>query len=206
MHNTLTLTPSLKRAWSSYMGHVGTLASITLIFLVLTILLGSVGDDEGGGLLSLVNTLLSFFASYVFTRLSISAVRGTSVSWGSAFSFHAHEFFWYILASIITFGLYIAGFILLIIPGIFLAVRLAFTNFALIDEDLTPIDAIKRSWELSRGSFWKLFLAGVLVIGLNVAGTMLFGIGVLVSTPLSFLFSAYLYEELRSRSIPQSLA
>ncbi len=56
------------------------------------------------------------------------------------------------------------GFILLIIPGIFLAISFMFVIFAIAVEDERAIDALSRSWELASGNRWKL-LALLLIVG-----------------------------------------
>jgi uncharacterized membrane protein len=203
MNNSLSLKDSFTSAWATFTKNAGTFASITFVFLVVTVLLGAADrNDTYGSIPGIANTLISFFAAYVMTRISLIALRGGTPTWKDAFTVEWSQFGWYVLAAILTGIIYGAGFILFIIPGLFLIVRLALTNFALIDENLYPIDSIKRSWTLTSGRYWQLFLAGVIIVALNIVGTALLGIGILISSPLSFLFSAYIYEKLRGLSVP----
>lgn len=203
MNNPLSLVDAFKSAWTTFIKHVGTFVSITFVFFVLTVVLGIEDKSETyGPIPEILSTVISFFASYVMVRLSFTAMRGGVVSWKEAFAIDWNQFVWYILAGIITGIIAGLGFILLIIPGLFIITRLALSNLALIDEHLLPIDSIKRSWALTRGHFWQMFLAGVIIVGLNIVGTALLGVGVLVSSPLSFLFSVYIYERLRDASVP----
>lgn len=59
------------------------------------------------------------------------------------------------------------GFVLLIIPGIIALVRLAFAPVALVVEGQRGADAMRRSWRLTKGFFWRtlgtLLLSGVIV-------------------------------------------
>jgi hypothetical protein len=59
------------------------------------------------------------------------------------------------------------GFVLLFVPGLFLAVSLQFAMFAVAVEDARPVDALRRSWSLAGGNRWRLFALVVLfgVIG-----------------------------------------
>ncbi len=52
----------------------------------------------------------------------------------------------------------------LILPGIWVLVRLSFVDQVAIGERLTGTGAIKRSWELTRGRFWPLL--GYLLVGI----------------------------------------
>ena len=55
----------------------------------------------------------------------------------------------------------------LIVVACFLAVKFAFTSSAVVLEGLGPVDAIKRSWSLSKGSFWRI-LGRILLIGVVI--------------------------------------
>ncbi len=65
------------------------------------------------------------------------------------------------------------GVILLILPGIWIAIRLAFSQVSVIDPkvDKRGVDAMKESWRLTKGKFWPLF-------GRILLGGILFGVAV----------------------------
>jgi len=59
-----------------------------------------------------------------------------------------------------------------------------------------PIASMKESYAITKGRFWKL-LGFWIVIGLfNLLGLIPFGIGLLVTVPVSALASIYVYREL----------
>ena len=70
------------------------------------------------------------------------------------------------------------GFVLLVIPGIFLMVSFVFVVFAIAVEDRRLIDSLRRSWALSRGNRWRL--AGLLLL-VGVVTGLVSSIGSLVS-------------------------
>jgi membrane-anchored glycerophosphoryl diester phosphodiesterase (GDPDase) len=53
----------------------------------------------------------------------------------------------------------ISGGLLLIIPGIYISIRVSFAYYALMIEGCSAFDAISRSWHLTQGHWWKLFWA-----------------------------------------------
>jgi hypothetical protein len=73
------------------------------------------------------------------------------------------------LAGLSVFG----GVILLILPGIWIAVRLAFSQVSVIDPKSAKrgVDALKESWGLTKGKFWPL-------LGRLVLGGILFAVAV----------------------------
>jgi Membrane domain of glycerophosphoryl diester phosphodiesterase len=103
----------------------------------------------------------------------------------------------------------IPGFLLLLVPGVWLAVRLAMTFPVVVAERAGPLRAIGRSWTLTDGHFWRTF-ATLLVLVLIAFVTSIVFLGVvgaigaaagdisevvfaLVSTLVTIVASAVLY-------------
>ena len=61
-----------------------------------------------------------------------------------------------------TLGM-IAGFALFIIPGIVWALRWTMAVNFVIAENMRPVEAMKASWEATRGYFWTIFGAFTLI-------------------------------------------
>jgi hypothetical protein len=55
------------------------------------------------------------------------------------------------------------GFVLLIVPGVFLMISFIFVIFAIGVEDERAIDSLRRSWELASGNRWSLLALGLVV-------------------------------------------
>lgn len=71
----------------------------------------------------------------------------------------------FIGAGIIAAIMVILGFLLLIIPGIYLLLRLSYLYPVIANEDVGPIEAIKRSFALTKGNLWEIIGAiGVLTV------------------------------------------
>jgi uncharacterized membrane protein len=104
----------------------------------------------------------------------------------------------YFLATFITVFLVAIGIVLLIVPGIIVAVRLSLIPFVVLDEGAGPLDALQRSWDLTRGFTIDLFLFFVLLVGINVLGLLALGIGLFVTLPISAIAFADMYRFLKS--------
>ena len=59
----------------------------------------------------------------------------------------------------------IFGFLLLIIPGVILAVRFTFAEFELLFKNNKPLDAMRCSWHATKDYFWVLF-GGLMLLSL----------------------------------------
>ena len=66
-----------------------------------------------------------------------------------------------------AFAIIFLMIVALIVVACFFTVKFAFTSSAVVLEGLGPVDAIKRSWSLSKGSFWRI-LGRILLIGVVI--------------------------------------
>lgn len=69
-----------------------------------------------------------------------------------------------VLAAISTL-LIMVGVWMLIIPGVYVMIKLAFAEYLLVLEGKPPLDAIKESFALTRGHFWTILACVLLVMG-----------------------------------------
>ncbi len=69
----------------------------------------------------------------------------------SAYGQQSRKIFTYLIASIIM-GIAVAiGIFLLIVPGIYLAIRLQFYSAYIVEEDCGIIESLQKSWDLTKG-------------------------------------------------------
>lgn len=87
----------------------------------------------------------------------------------------------------------VVGLILLVIPGIYIAIRSQFFMYYIVDKDAGVMDALKMSWNLTKGGMVNLFLFDLLMIVVNLVGALLFGLGLLVTVPLTCVAGTLLY-------------
>lgn len=106
----------------------------------------------------------------------------------------------YFLGSFLYGLVVIAGFILLIVPGIIWGIKYQYTTYLIIDKKMSPLEAFKRSGKITQGMKLKLFYLGVIFIGITIIGMLLLGIGLIVAWPIVSLATAYVYRKLEPRS------
>ena len=111
-----------------------------------------------------------------------------------------------------AFAIIFLMIVALIVIACFLTVKFAFTSSAVVLEGLGPVDAMKRSWSLSKGSFWRIlgriWLIGIVtglisaVLG-GIVGAIL-GVGAAAADSVGMLvaFSAFLSALLSAVVIP----
>ena len=110
--------------------------------------------------------------------------------------FHTKSLINFILGSLIRGVVTVIGFILLIIPGIIFSIRLQYVTYLIVDKNLPPVEAVKKSWNMTKGNTWNLFFFGILLFLVNVLGAILLLIGLFVTVPLTMLATAFVYRKL----------
>jgi len=113
------------------------------------------------------------------------------------------------LLSVISSLLIILGFILLILPGIYLTVCYLFASMLVIDRRLDFWPAMELSRRTVQTQWFGFFVFVLLLVLVNLGGALLLGIGLLVSLPVSACAVAAAYADVfglqsdYSRSIPR---
>ncbi len=108
--------------------------------------------------------------------------------------FAAFQNYWHaVLAGLLVGVIVVIGFVFLIVPGIFLWCKLAFTPYLIVDRKMGVIDAVQESWRLTSGHAGKVFCIGLLSIPIFIAGLMCLGVGVIVSIAWVRMAFASLY-------------
>lgn len=102
----------------------------------------------------------------------------------------------YFLVSVVKTIIVVIGFILLIIPGIIFSIKLQFASYLVVDKNMGVTEALNKSWEMTKGVKWNLFLFGLLIFLINVIGFLCLIIGLVVTVPLSMVATAYVYRKL----------
>ena len=79
-----------------------------------------------------------------------------------------------------------------------------FYQYAVIDQNKGPVGALKESFRITKGTRWKL-VGFTLLIGLfNLIGMIPFFIGLIITSPMTIIMYAYVYEKVRMHANGQS--
>jgi uncharacterized membrane protein len=145
--------------------------------------------------ISLLLTAIQLFLSLGFTKIMLLLVQDKFVEVADMFN-NFRPFLSYFIANFL-YGIAVAlGTLLLIIPGIFIAIRFQFFPYFILEENVSSFTALQKSYYLSQNLTFELFLFGVVVIALNIAGILFFGIGVILTYPLTTMATATIYKSL----------
>ncbi len=144
-------------------------SAIVPIIIVGIIGIGAAIFAERAPLLSIILGIMGAVAGLVifatmaagYIRITLKFCAGEKGRIDDLFSFSVPLFFNFCLASIL-YGLIVSvGMVLLIIPGIILAIRFQFWGHLIVDKRLSAINALKESSVLTKGYTWDLFVFGM---------------------------------------------
>jgi uncharacterized membrane protein len=138
----------------------------------------------------LVVPVVRFGANLMF----VHAARGRKPQFETLISGFMQNYLHIILASLLTMALIMLGMIVLIIPGIIIACRLAFVSYLVMDRKLDPIIAVEESWRLTKGHGWTIFGMAIVSFFIFIAGLAMFFVGILPATIWVKSSFASLYE------------
>jgi uncharacterized membrane protein len=139
-------------------------------------------------------------------KIGLSLSRGQNAVLSELFT-HYTLFFKYIFASILAGLATLGGFILLIVPGIIIAIMLSQSEYLVVDKGLGPVAALRESRALTKGARWQLFVFGLVVLLVNLGGFLCLGIGLLFTIPASYIAGLFVYDQLAKGEVqPQTPA
>ena len=121
--------------------------------------------------------IIKYGEKYLFLK----AMRDEEVDLKILFEGFKTKYLNIVLANLIVTALVILGMVMIIIPGIIIACRLVLVPFLVMDKNLEPMKAVEKSWELTRGRGWEVFVMAILSVFIFIGGVLVFFVGAIVS-------------------------
>ncbi|HEY4522336.1 MAG TPA: DUF975 family protein [Candidatus Paceibacterota bacterium] len=198
--NTFTVGGSIRFGWETFKKRPWFFVGVTVITSLVSGLMNMVTQSTNdSGLLVAVGMLVSI-AVGTLVGMGLTAVLLKAHDSVDSVTFsdlwHPEPFWSYLAASILIGIVVVIGIILLIIPGIILALMLMFTTYVIIDRKRGPIEAMKESRRITHGKKWVLLGLVLAAAGINIIGALLLLIGLLVTIPVTMLAMVHAYRQL----------
>lgn len=202
------VSDSYRQGWKSFTENVGLLIGAHAFVGLVGVVIKSLTEGWRFGyryhhapgmlLVSLLGVFLSVWLTVGVYKINLAVVDGRPAAFSDLFS--GMDRFWPFFGASLVSGLLVgAASLLFVLPGLILGVYLVFPSFLVVDRNAGALASIGESFRLVQGSFWSVL--GFLVLGffLNLLGALLFGLGLLVTIPVTSLSLTYLYRRLQRR-------
>jgi uncharacterized membrane protein len=142
---------------------------------------------------------IGYSVNWVFLK----AVRREKIEIKDMFAVFERNYWNAVVAGLVTTIIIIIGLIMLIVPGIIFACRLAFVPYLVLDEKMEAMEALKTSWAMTKGYGWTVFFMGLLAFLIVIAGLIMLIFGVLISIMwLSAAFAILYHSVYLKQGIP----
>jgi hypothetical protein len=160
----------LKHAWDLYRKHFGVVAAVVVVIWLPLDLLSSYMDyfvfdpddiRKSFKFSQFLDNFVGIIATAGVISIGYTSCLGQHPSFGGAMRIGASSWgrMWW--TRFLTGLALILGLLLLIIPGIYLLVRLALVEPVAVCERVSGPTAMRRSFELTKGRFWQVLLLGL---------------------------------------------
>lgn len=202
---TLRIGNVFSESWDMLKKNRKVLLSALLLYMIPTVILsmltGNSNDRDataGEGILKLISWVVSMYLAAGIFEVIRKVKFGEAVKATDVFQVHP-KLLPYMIVSIVLGFMIGFGLILLIVPGIYLALTYGMTPFLVLDKKLSMGDAFKESARITKGSKWTLLGLVIVSILVNVLGALALIIGLLFTAPFTELVWLNAYFTLRDR-------
>lgn len=159
-------------------------------------------EQNSSPLNMLLTQLLSVFLSIGLTRIGLNLTSGKEFTIGMLFGGGGKLL--PAFGATILYGLMVAvGLLLLIVPGIYLAIRYGQYLTAMVDRDLGVMESFRYSSSLTTGNRMNLFLLLLMSIAIVTAGFVALCVGMVFAIPVAYLswIAAYRWMQYGPRAV-----
>lgn len=199
MNSTISISETVSSAWRTVKSQIWVLVGLLIGFSIISFTLGLFANFTSvlGIVVYIVSLLVSFLFLLGYLKNIFQALDGEEPQF-SAYGQQSRKLLKYIVAIIINTIIVAIGFCLLIIPGIYLSLRLQFFAAFIVDEDCGAIESLKRSWEITKGNEMSLLLIFLTMIGIGIIGFLLLGVGLFIAYPVLYTMYVIVYRRFNS--------
>ncbi len=201
MEKVFSIEESLKFGWEKTKAHSLILFQVLITIIAVNFAFSFAFDrfDETplGFFVWVVSTVAMITLETGFALIVLKLVRSQAAAYKEIIP--SFDLVWRaILSSALTALFVLGGFLLLIIPGIYIALRLSMVNFAVID-GAKVMESLRQSGRLTDGHKWHLLGFFVVMTLINIVGFLFLIVGLLVTIPVTMLAYAHIYQKLKEK-------
>ena len=170
------------QAWGLYTRNFTLIAAAIIVIWLPLNLLSSylsyvvLGPDDIFGVLLLIAVLDAFFgiiAEAWILAIGLAAMTGGTATLSGTLIRSLRAYFRMFLTRLLCELFTLVCLLFCVVPGIYVGIRMVLAESVVMAEGVSGVAAIRRSFELTRGYFWFVFLIGLVFIGFGVVVSFL---------------------------------
>jgi hypothetical protein len=158
----------------------------------------SIGFFGLSGGSTLFGIVVGAFFRVGLVRINLAAARGQTPNFADLFSGGALFLRMVGLQLLLTVA-YMVGCAAFVVGMVFVALAFCLADYYAVDADLGVIDAMKASYEATKGQWGSLFVFFLVIFGISLVGMLACCVGVLVAGAVGSVGMAIIYTRLSGR-------
>lgn len=197
MKKQFSIGEAIGYGWDTFKKNVWLFVGLAVVDLILNSLPNMAGENASPGksFLKFVVFLVSLIVQIAVITIALRIVDSKKTGFEDFFK-NTSCFWRYLGATILYFFIVAIGLILLIVPGIYWAVKYQFYGYLIVDKKLGIMYAMRKSGDMTKGVRFDLFVLGLTFIGVIILGAICLGVGLLAAIPVVWLATAYVYRKI----------
>jgi uncharacterized membrane protein len=182
-HATVDISSALSRGWELLKNNMGVFVGATVLAWLVACV-------------PIIGWLLGFVLVASVDYMFLRRIRGEAVQVGDVFSGFNLAFLNLVMAGIVKAVLISVGFILCVLPGIYLGVGYVFALPLVLDKKMEFWPAMEVSRRVVHEHWWSVFALVIVLAIVACAGVILCIVGLVITVPLASAALMYVYEDL----------
>ncbi|MEM7827004.1 MAG: hypothetical protein QXQ40_02145 [Candidatus Aenigmatarchaeota archaeon] len=124
--------------------------------------------------------------------IKIASEPGKKVSLDKTADFIAKKYLKLVIGSILYYILIISGFILFLIPGIFLMIKLMFYQYAIIIHNKRVLNSFETSWNITKRNWWQIFAFTLIVLLVSLVFYFISVLASVISSEIEYILMFFI--------------
>lgn len=195
---TVKIGDYIQRGWGIMQQNLGGFIGFTVILVLISMIpavLPAVLGERLGPLASLAVNIISPVLMAGFLIVAFKILKQQATSFNDFFQ-GFNNFLPIFLTSLLVGIFVFLGFLVLILPGIFLAVAYAFSIPFVVGRRFDFWEAMESSRKVISKNWFSMFGFLFVLFLLNLVGALLLGVGLLFTIPLSYCAIAVAFDDI----------
>src|SRR5580765_7925098 len=186
-HATIDISSAISRGWALVRDHMAVLAGATILGWLVTV---------GLACIPILGWIVGFVLLGGLDYMFLRRIRGEEVQVGDLFAGFNLALLNLTMAGLVKWLLTSIGFLLCILPGIYLAVGYVFALPLVIDKKMEFWPAMEVSRRVVHEHWWSIFALVIVLALVAFSGFLLCGVGEVITIPIASAALMYVYEDL----------
>lgn len=194
-----SISGAIQEGWELTKINVGFLVVYQIILFILMWLFGDLKENWKLSPIHLVGWIIIMLGKMGFYNSALLLTRGLKPSFDQFYNNWRLLLSW-IIAGFLFGIMFVIGLLLLIVPGLMVWAIFGFYPFFILDKGSGPIEALQQSAEVTKGMRWHILLLFLACAGLDLLGLLCFGVGLLITAPVTLIAMASVYRKMIGQS------